>query len=260
MSEGQGFARRVTLENLPSFAPLLKSRDEAERQTETPDTDSEGASDTANERTTRDPAFAAAEALFAGEPVRTGIRFSRSARRRSGRDSRPQSTGGGPSRAGTAQPRTRSADVLLMRVRPRRDGTQLQISMKVHQASFMKSVQEVVSEADGSVRGIGYDYVKKNEGKAPNLARFEAPEMDGMTNPVARFRWEDERNSEGVTKILRYKLFDADKSKEGARIFEKLSDGIAEPPLTDLSKLSRDGTVLSKSDRESAQWYRLEAV
>ena len=270
MSEGQGFARRVTLANLTSFAPLLKNRTgagQAEGTTET-STDTELTSDTANVGITSDPELAAAEALFRGESVRTGIRHSRPARRRSEEDirrgrvgGRSMSSGSAEARSGSAAVRSGSAEVLLMRVRPRRNGRQLQISMRVHQSPFMKTVNEVVSAADGTRRRIGYDHVRKSGGKAPNLARFEAPEMDGMTNPVARFRWVDVGNSESADDmILQYEIFDADKSSQGARILEKLRKGIARAPATDLTRLSQEETVLSKSDRKSAQWYRLESA
>jgi hypothetical protein len=151
--------------------------------------------------------------------------------------------------------------VLLMRVRPRRTGTQLQISMRVHQAPFMNSAAEVVSAADGSRRGIGYDYITRNGTRVPNLARFEAPELDGMTNPVARFRWVDVGPAGGqADRVLQYEIFDTDSGGVGAEIFERLEEGIAMPPETDLDRLSRDETVLSKSDQQSAQWYRLDLI
>lgn len=78
MSEGEGFTRRVTLANLSSFAPLLKKRRVARQGggTDT-ETDNEQTSDSANEGTEGDPELAAAEALFGGESIKTGIRYSR---------------------------------------------------------------------------------------------------------------------------------------------------------------------------------------
>ena len=149
-----------------------------------------------------------------------------------------------------------SGEVLLMRVRPRRDGKQLQISMGVLEASFMNGAGEVVS-SDGSRREIGY-----NEANGVrNTARFEAPEMRGMKNPVARFKWVDVGDSGSeAERVLQFELFDADSGGEGAKIFRRLEEGIATPPVTNLEQLSQEGTVLSKSDREIAQWYRLDSV
>jgi hypothetical protein len=152
-------------------------------------------------------------------------------------------------------------EVLLMRVRPRRDGTQLQISMTVHRAEFMNNAEFVISAASGIRRPIGYDYVTRNEERAANLARFEAPEMENMSNPVARFEWIEANDAEGHPgTVLQYEIFDADRGGEGAKIYEKLAEGISNPPVTNLQSLSRDLTVLSKSNRAIAQWYRLAVV
>lgn len=147
-------------------------------------------------------------------------------------------------------------EALLMRVRPRRNGRQLQISMMVLEASFMHGATEVVSTG-GSRRPIGY-----NEANGVrNTARFEAPEMMDMENPVARFQWVNAGESEsGGNGDLQYEIFDAASNDEGARIFRKLEEGIATPPETNLRELSREETVLSKSDRGIAQWYRLDWV
>lgn len=177
----------------------------------------------------------------------------------------PESSGGSQSTGSQAQ------EVLLMRVRPRRVyeklpdgtplGTQIQISMTVHNSPFFNGTEEIVSAADGSHRKIGYDYVKRSGVKVQNTARFEAPEMEGMTKPVARFRWIDGANSMDKTnRILQFELFDADHSDEGLRIFENLEAGIDSPPEINLEQLSREETVLSTSDRNSAQWYRLDSI
>jgi hypothetical protein len=186
------------------------------------------------------------EPLFGRSTTRAGARGRGTGGRRFG--------GGLPSAPGVGE-------VLLMRVRPRRDGTQLQVSMTVLRAPFMNGAEEVVSAANGSRRGIGYDHVTRNGIRAPNLARFEAPELEGMTNPVARFQWVNAGNSgREADRVLQYEIFDADTGGEGARIFRKLEQGIATPPVTNLEQLSREGTVLSKSDRVSAQWYRLDSA
>lgn len=142
-----------------------------------------------------------------------------------------------------------AAEVLLMRVRPRRNGKQLQISMRVHKAPFMKGAKKVVS-IGGAHREIGYNKARG----VRNTARFEAPEMMGMKNPVARFQWVRPGRSE---KVLQYEIFDADRNAEGARIFRKLKEGIGNPPVTNLDNLSKKETVLSTSARATAQWYRL---
>ena len=143
-----------------------------------------------------------------------------------------------------------------MRVRPRRNGMQLQISMRVLEASFMKGAGEVIL-TDGSRREIGYNVARG----VRNTARFEAPEMQGMKNPVARFQWVDAGGSEGeADRVMRFEIFDADSDGDGAKILRKLEEGISTPPVTNLQKLSREGTVLSKSNREIAQWYLLDSV
>ena len=159
-----------------------------------------------------------------------------------------------------------------MRVRPRRSeklsdgtriGTQLQISMEVYKSPFMHRTKAVVSAAGGSLKPLKYDFRKdKKTGKrVRNLVRFEAPEMKGMTNPVARFQWlnaGDSRSEEG--KVLQYEIFDAASSEEGAKIFRKLQEGIASRPANIRTKQpSREETVLSTSDQASAQWYRLDS-
>jgi hypothetical protein len=71
MSEGQGFARRVTLANLHKFAPLLKPRRVAQPGATEPDEDS------ANEGTPLDPAVTQAEAEFTGTRVTVTLPFTR---------------------------------------------------------------------------------------------------------------------------------------------------------------------------------------
>lgn len=143
-------------------------------------------------------------------------------------------------------------EVLLMRVRPRRNGQQLQISMAVHNASFMDGATEVVSP-NGLTRPVGYNMARG----VRNTARFEAPEMIGMTDPVARFRRVGQ-SGHGGANILQYEIFDAAAGGEGAAILRRLEEGITRPAKTNLSELSRDETVLSKPNRAIAQWYRLD--
>lgn len=147
-------------------------------------------------------------------------------------------------------------EVLLMRVRPRRDGNQVQISMKILEASFMNGVEEVVS-VDGAVRRIGYNMARG----VRNTARFEAPEMRDMQNPVARFQWVNAgRPGREPNRVLQYEIFDAESEVEGRTILNKLEDGIAAHPLTNLEELSQEETVLSIGNRASAQWYRLDSA
>lgn len=146
-------------------------------------------------------------------------------------------------------------DVLLMRVRPRRNGGQVQISMKILEASFMRGAEEVVS-VDGSIREIGYNTAR---GKR-NTARFEAPEMRGMKNPVARFQWVNLGGARGTNRVLQYEIFDADNHAEGRIILKKLLEGMAAAPLTRLEELSQGKTVLSTSRQANAQWYRLNSA
>lgn len=143
---------------------------------------------------------------------------------------------------------TRMGDALLMRVRPRRNGRQIQISLRILEG-FMQDAGEVWAR-DGSRREIGYNMTRG----VANTARFEAPEMELMTNPVARFQWVNDRIA---GRLLRFEIFDADQSAVGAQIYTELRDGIGVQPTTDLSQVSRAHTVLSITDRDRAQWYRL---
>ena len=154
-------------------------------------------------------------------------------------------------------------EVLLMRLRPRRNGNQVQISMKILEASFMNGVEEVVS-VDGAVRRIGYNMTKGRGVRntaVRNTARFEAPEMRDMINPVARFQWVNAGGSgQKLNRILQYEIFDAESDIEGQTILTKLWNGIADHPLTKLEELSQEETVLSIGNRDSAQWYRLDSA
>jgi hypothetical protein len=253
MSEGEGFTRRVTLANLYSFAPLLKKRRAAGQGGVTDmGAENEQSTDSANQGLAGDPELAAAEALFAGESIKTGIRYSRLTRGHPG----PAGGTGGRGLGGGHTTSSGSEEVLLMRVRPRRNGNQVQISKRVLNGSFMNGATEVVL-TDGSRRQIGSNTARGGR----NTERFEAPGLGAMTNPVARLRWTDAGDSRsGTGPILRFELFDAASGGEGARIFRKLEDGIAEHPMTNLNQLSRERTVLSKRDRDSAQWYRLDSI
>lgn len=143
-----------------------------------------------------------------------------------------------------------------MRVRPRRNGNQLQISMKILEASFMHGVQEVVS-GGGTTRPIGYNMARG----VRNTARFEAPELRGIQNPVARFQWVVIRVAGLAPKrVLQYEIFDANVDAQGRAILKKLRDGISTPPLMKLEDLSQEETVLSISNTNNAQWYRLDSA
>lgn len=147
-------------------------------------------------------------------------------------------------------------EVLLMRVRPRRNGNQVQISMRILEASFMHGAEEVVS-VDGSTRQIGYNIARG----VRNTARFEAPEMRGMENPVARFQWVNSRGSDrGSNRVLQYEIFDAKNQTEGRTILRKLMEGMVSPPVTRLEELSQGETVISTATQANAQWYRLDSA
>ncbi|MGB4116022.1 MAG: phospholipase D family protein [Polaromonas sp.] len=171
---------------------------------------------------------------------------------------RPRRPGHRMGQGGSVGRTTGSAhgEVLLMRVRPRRNGNQLQMSMRVLEASFMNGAEEVVSTY-GAHRPIGYNMARG----VRNTARFEAPEMMGMQNPVARFQWVSARRSGRLTeRVLQYEIFDANSDAEGATIFRKLEEGIGASPVTDVFELNQEETVLSTSDRARAQWYRLDSA
>ncbi|MEZ9959860.1 hypothetical protein OAW_06040 [Vibrio cyclitrophicus ZF170] len=144
-------------------------------------------------------------------------------------------------------------DSLLMRVKPRRNGRQIQISMKIYEESFMNSTPSVTSATTGESREIGFNYTHRNGNKKKNTARFEAPEIEGMDNPVVRFRW-----VEKPARYLQYEAYDANVNINGQDIHNKLSTGITIPPITNLERIHERITVLSKGDREIAQWYRLD--
>src|ERR1051325_8074338 len=67
MKPGQGFAKRVTLENLPNFAAMLR------RAADQTGGDSENQLD----RASTDPAFEAAEELFQGQPLHVNLGLTR---------------------------------------------------------------------------------------------------------------------------------------------------------------------------------------
>ena len=128
--------------------------------------------------------------------------------------------------------------------------------MKVLAAPFMNGVNEVVS-VDGIMQEIGFNMTNG----VRNTARFEAPEMKDMQNPVARFQWVNAAPPAGEpTRVLQYEIFDAENDEAGLTILRKLEEGIATPPLTNLEELSKEETVLSKSNRAIAQWYRLDSA
>jgi hypothetical protein len=148
-------------------------------------------------------------------------------------------------------------EVLLMRVRKRRgNGNQIQISKVVLRGPFMNGATEVILP-DGSRRRIGGDVTRGGV----NTERFEAPGLKDMTNPVARLQWVDPGGSgRTADRLLRLDLFDAERGGVGAEIFRKLEEGIATSPVTNLRRLGREQTVLSKRNRERAQWYRLDSA
>lgn len=248
MKEGQGFSVRVDLSNLHKFSPLLKPKAaEGTSAGENEDNAAAGSDDTANESNSEDPALAEVENLFRGVPLRTGVKMRRTLKKKS---SVPEAGETSPLKA-LDTIHTTQGEVLLVRVRPRRTGTQFQVSLAVHGPSgFMRDAKEVAA-SDGSRRPVGFNRARKKI----NTARFEAPEMDGIKNPVARFHW---AHSSDSSPVLRYEIFDGDVDAEGIRIFRKLRAAITKPPLLDFKKIGRSVAVLSSREIDSAQWYMLE--
>lgn len=239
---GKGFARRVTLEALSSFASLLGKRAILESS------DVEVGSGENSSAADIDPAV---RELFAGTPVKTGVSFRYDNSPESRRSDSPNRSRKPEIGEAKARPQ-----VLLMRVRPRRSGTQVQISLVVHGHEFMNKANQVVSAHDGSVRPIGFDHVNRKGGRVKNLARFEAPELKGMEHPVARFSWREYPEDSGEM-ALHYKIFDAATDAVGQQILTVLESGIGPKVNTDLRRLGLSETVLSKGNRQAAQWYRL---
>ncbi|MGN5049527.1 hypothetical protein ACTG1T_03145 [Aeromonas veronii] len=141
---------------------------------------------------------------------------------------------------------------LLMRVRPRRNGQQIQISMKIYEDLFMNYTKSVTSAKTGEHHAIGFNYTHRNGIKQKNTARFEAPELRGINNPVLRFKWVATPYSH-----LQYEVYDADTDTIGINIYKQLSSGITTPSVTRLERINENITVLSKKDPKMAQWYRL---
>lgn len=241
---GRGFARRITLSNLHLFCPLLGNEKVPEESSDA------GFPDRSHEKTPINPEIAQAEALFQGAPIRTGVRFKYAKTHKQNRSSR----GVREERAERATLPDRP-EVLLMRVRPRRNGTQLQVSMIVH-TSFMKGASRIVSASNGKDRTIGFDYIRRGDNKVKNLARFEAPELEGKKEPIARFTWVADEHDQNK-KVLQYEILDG-KDPQGKSVLEYLESGMGTKPNTNLANLSSTETVLSKPDRRRAQWYRLE--
>lgn len=155
-------------------------------------------------------------------------------------------------KSGDQEPSETNENVLLMRVKPRRNGKQVQFSMRVFEHPFMNGTSVVLSAANNTRREIGFNNVMRNGESKRNTARFEAPELHGIFNPVARLKWVSMPE-----KVLQYEIFDGNDNGEGSKIFRILEQGIGTPPNTRLAELSSHETVLSKSDPDSAQWYRL---
>lgn len=169
--------------------------------------------------------------------------------------SRSSSSGRRSSTAVAVQ--SEGAQVLLWRLRKRRNGNQVQFPIQVLNGSFVRSANSVVL-MDGSRQPIGLNAAR---GRPGNTARFDVPGLRQMSNPVARLRWIEIDSSEANGDMaLQMEVFDADADPEGAAIYKRLKDGITSPPVTNLRELSRDKTRLSKRSLEKAQWFRLDSA
>ncbi len=123
----------------------------------------------------------------------------------------------------------------------------------------MREAPAVRAASNGALKQIGFDYVNQGGVRKVNLARFEAPELRGMSQPVARFRWIPDDGA-AAGEVLQYEIFDAANSLEGEEILSLLEAGIGDMPNTALNDLSEVETVLSKRERQIAQWYRLQSM
>lgn len=148
-------------------------------------------------------------------------------------------------------------DVLLMRIRPRRNGKQVQMSLPIHKEQFMDRAETIV-DSGGRERRIAPNSSTRSGGN-DNTLRFEAPELAGMQRPVALFRWVSFEDSD---RILQCEIFDAEDSEEGKDIWNSLLQGITRPPVLarHITQLSHNQTVLSVSDQNTSQWYQLARI
>jgi PLD-like domain len=140
----------------------------------------------------------------------------------------------GPSTA----PQSGVGTVLLMRPRLARR-TQMQIPIPLKRNLFLNSVNEIVSDHDGTARVISATHPNR-AGGAVNTYKMECPEGENINRPVMRiWRGEDGR--------VRYRVFDPI-SAQGSFVLQRLEEGRhTNPPTT---------TVAKPSDPNSSTWYR----
>jgi hypothetical protein len=130
-------------------------------------------------------------------------------------------------------------NVLLMRVRPSRGGTQVQIPIPLRNSQFLTGIDAITSGHDRKRRVLSPTRPKRTQRKKVNTIKIEIPETRGIKTPVLRL----ERSAEGIT----YFAYDAD-SRQGRPILDALQDGYDMVPRQ---------TVLTKpSDLDRSTWYR----
>jgi hypothetical protein len=256
LTEGQGFAKRITASSLSTYRALLAERTSSGRDADDGSTlPSERHSGVADQAAGADPEIRKAEEQFRGNRFDTGVKLSvyalPAAGYRYGAPFREKAIRAVRSQPHEPEPANTSIspDSLYMRILPRRDGTQVQISMIVLDSTFFGNTTELVT-ADGGTRTIGFDKADRGITRVANNARFEAPEIGSMSTPVAQFY----RDAEGR---LHFRAYDADSDAVGRDIYSYLVEGVQTPALTNLRRLSTSTTVQSKGALASAQLYRL---
>ena len=155
--------------------------------------------------------------------------------RTKGRGSRTRSTPSEGAMPGAHAPRHPApGQTLLMRIRPARGGTQVQLPKKLRDSPFFKSAGTIVSAHSGQMHTI-------NPARARgmiNTLKLEIPEAAGMHEPLLRFRW--------IAGSLQYEVFEST-SPDGLTIKFELESGLVmRPPQTQASK----------SNLNVAQWWR----
>lgn len=166
----------------------------------------------------------------------TGPLFGRSASRsrKSGPYGPPHTPAARAAAAPSAVSSSAPGQTLLMRIRPARGGTQVQLPKALRGSPFFRTAGAVVSAHDGEVRSI-------SEARARgivNTLKFEVPEAKPMAEPLLRLRW--------VNGSLQYEAIEAS-SAVGRSIKAQLEAGFATTPPQ---------TEATKSNHSIATWWR----